>query len=41
MTAEQKSTMNLRDAVSKLPVQKLRTKQDVADWLNEEDADYE
>lgn len=40
MTEDQKSSMNLQDAISKLPVKELRTKQDVMDWFNDKEYDY-
>ena len=40
MTEDQKSSMNLQDAISNLPVKEVRTKQDVMDWFNDKEYDY-
>lgn len=40
LTEDQKSSMNLQDAISNLPVKELRTKQDVMDWFNDKEYDY-
>lgn len=40
MTEDQKSSMNLQNAISNLPVEELQTKQDVIDWFNDNAFDY-